>query len=106
MAGNSNSGRRPKPTAIQAALGDKRALARQATELPQVVMKQEPPDWFKPSAVWVWEKHYSSLTAMGVLSETDLLAFIQLCKVYGALIDHQKKYQGRPDYIPVRDSRG
>ena len=81
MAGNQNSGRRPKPTALKVLQGNpgKRKLNEQEPKPPQGDVK--PPEGLSKVALIVWERLAPIALAMGTLTTADTSAFGTLCEL-------------------------
>jgi hypothetical protein len=85
MAGNSNSGRRPEPTALTLLRGNpskKRLNAQEPTPPPGEVLK---PVGLTPGADQAWERLAPVCLEMGTLTRADVAAFIMLCELEGTI---------------------
>jgi Phage terminase, small subunit len=81
MAGNSNSGRRPEPTALTLLRGNpskKRLNAQEPTPPPGEVVK---PAGLTPGADLIWEWLAPVCLEMGTLTRADVAAFMMLCEL-------------------------
>jgi hypothetical protein len=80
MAGNRNSGRRPKPTSLKVLQGNagKRPL-NDAEPKPEGEVVR--PAFLTAGAVAVWEKEAPVCLAMGTLTAADVRAFAAMCEL-------------------------
>lgn len=88
MAGNSNSGRRPKPTAVKVAEGNpgKRPLNDKEPEPRSKTVTERPP--LTADAVIVWDRLAPEAEHLGTLTSADAQAFAVLCEL---IADFQRK---------------
>lgn len=85
MAGNQNSGRRPKPTALKLLNGNpgKRKLNTGEPKPPEGSVKV--PEMLSKSARRVWDEIAPVCIAMGTLTTADVWAFKTLCELQATL---------------------
>lgn len=81
MAGNRNSGRRPKPTALKLLEGNagKRPLNDAEPQPPQGPVER--PAYLSAAAVVVWDEEAPIALAMGTLTKADRRAFATMCEL-------------------------
>ncbi len=80
MAGNKNSGRRPKPTNLKVLEGNpgKRPLPEDEPQ-PDPPANLEPPEHLSDRAKDFWRQYAEPLAKLGLLTELDLASFELLC---------------------------
>jgi P27 family predicted phage terminase small subunit len=99
MAGNQNSGRRPKPTALKVLQGNpgKRKLNQHEPKPPQGDVK--PPEGISKAALSVWTRIAPVAMAMGTLTPADVWAFKTLCELQ-ATFDIAAGQKDAPEFAP------
>lgn len=77
------AGRKPKPTAVKKLEGN--PGKRKLNSKEPVPAKGMPtcPDWLMPEAKKEWERPAELMNQMGVLTEVDTAAFVEICKKVG-----------------------
>jgi phage terminase small subunit len=97
MAGNKNSGRRPKATALKLLTGNpgKRRLNEAEPKPPSgdVVM----PAWISAPAVAVWTEIAPVASSMGTLTPADVWAFGRLCELESSARE-SSRLKGDPEH--------
>lgn len=98
MAGNHNSGRRPKPTALKVLQGNpgKRRLNEAEPRPPDGVVQ---PPAMSGAARRVWDDIAPVCIAMGTLTTADVWAFKTLCELQ-ATIDMASAQKDAPEFAP------
>lgn len=105
MAGNKNSGRKPKPTAELEALMSWRAKKR-TDEPARIDCDVECPEWLAGDAREYWEWHYPMLRANGTLSAPDCAAFAMLCQRWADWRECRRLCDERGRDMPVKAHNG
>lgn len=80
MAGNHNSGRRPKPTALKVIEGNRGHRALNENEPRPDPVAPECPDWLHKWAKEMWAWIVPQLEQMGVIGRCDLTILVALCQ--------------------------
>ena len=98
MAGNANSGRRRRPTALKLYRGDREGFNHRAPVPPAdpVVC----PERLSPAAQAVWARLAPVLNAMKILTVADVQAFGALCELI-ATADAISQEKASPDFKPL-----
>lgn len=108
MAGNSNSGRAPKPDGIKKLEGTYRKdrehkdFMSQSSEPAKIIKMPATPKDLGKKGREVWKKTGTMLAQKGVLSEIDMEAFYQMCKMYDTY-DAMKEYLENPKETQAQD---
>lgn len=110
MAGNQNSGRRPKPTALKVLQGNpgKRKLNAHEPKPPQGDVVQ--PEQVTNVAAIVWDELAPICLAMGTLTTADVSSFATLCELEATrrLASREKNVEGFTPFLmtTITDSAG
>lgn len=80
MAGNMNSGRRPKPTALKVIEGNLGRRPLNTNEPKPDPVAPECPDWLHKHAKELWAWVVPQLEQMGVIGRCDLTLLVALCQ--------------------------
>jgi phage terminase small subunit len=99
MAGNQNSGRRPKPTALKVLHGNpgRRKLNEGEPKPPEGAVMA--PERMSKAAKVVWDEIAPVCIAMGTLTTADVWAFKTLCELQ-ATIDMASRQKDAPEFAP------
>lgn len=99
MAGNKNSGMRPKPSALKLLQGNpgKRKLNEAEPKPPEGEVS--PPESTSKAALVVWAQIAPVCLAMGTLTTADVWAFKTLCELQASL-DMVSRSKDAPEFAP------
>lgn len=82
MAGNQNSGRRPKPTALKILEGNRGRRPLNENEPQPRPTAPNCPDWLHPDAKTKWTETIAELEAMGTLASSDQGVIAGYCQSF------------------------
>lgn len=103
MAGNSNSGRRPRPTAVNDLMGNPSKTKRPPEPQPPTG-PVNPPASLSPQAKDVWTQVAPVCEHMGTLTTADVDTFAAYCELQ-ATLNQIVQFKARPDWTPVITNR-
>ena len=107
MAGNQNSGRRPKPTALKVLHGVRKDRINTREPKPKAGEPVKPTALSSPASR-AWDRVAPLCLAMGTLTTADGEAFATLCELVATrgLVSQEKKRRGFRVLIDVTDKNG
>ncbi len=82
MAGNSRSGRKPKPTALKLLEGNRGK--RRIVKEPEPDGQPLRPNWNDGEAIRFWDRNVPQLTELGIATKLDQDALEMMCQTYAA----------------------
>lgn len=101
MAGNHNSGRRPKPTALKILEGNRgRRPLNEAEPHPRPVAPNRP-EWLCEAAKAIWDETIAELAAMGTLASCDQGVIAGYCQSFGRWQQYEHAIDGNGPVMEI-----
>jgi P27 family predicted phage terminase small subunit len=105
MAGNSNSGRRPKPTAIKILEGNRGGRPLNDREPRPAIVLPKPPDHLDTLARKEWNRVAHELYSLGILSSLDVGVLAAMCVAHSDEIDAVRALRRQGKVLKDRHGR-
>jgi len=99
MAGNSNSGPRPKPTALKILEGNRGRRPLPDREPKPAIVLPKPPDDLDMVARKEWARVASELYAIGILSTLDVGVLAEMCAAHSICVRARREMRRQGEII-------
>lgn len=109
MAGNRNSGRKPRPTRLKILRGEPNKSRINTNEPQPKPSKGRPPTWLSDPAKTLWKKLAPELLRVGILAVADEEVFACYCQNVARLARMERELKGgkaildRADMMTIKD---